>query len=303
MFDFLVSPIWITNILAWTFTILFLISWYLESFQKSLSRKLNIISWFLFGLFWLLLIPRFAIVMRSPIESALSILAVPICFRAGYLLFSDQKFNIDLSHAIAVMGAVYLPFETINSFGIFLINTVAQHVYFIIIGLGVDVILTDGPIIGHHSGLLFSRENHDYLTHIVLACTGLGSITIFLGLISSLSITPLRKLLAGSLVSISIYLLNLIRNAFIAIAFGEQWFQWFISPVLFITQYDDPRLVSFFIADRVISQSLTVLVIMALLLICIRIVPEIVDLLEELLYLLTKKHYDLNSAFEPIFKN
>ena len=201
------------------------------------------------------------------------------------------------------MGIVYLPFETIEPLGIFLINIVTQHVYLTILGTGFDVILTDGPVVGHKSGLLFSRVGHDYLTHIVLACTGIGTITIFLGLITSLSIPLSRKAIACIVTTSLIYILNILRNAFIAISFGEQWFHWFVPSVLLITGYDDPRLVSFFIADRVLSQSLTVLVVGALLLISIRIVPEIIDLLEELLYLLTRKKYDLHYAFEPTSPN
>ena len=303
MFESIVSPIWVTNILAWTFTLSFALAWVFEKKSEHISRKIRIVAWFLFGIFWLLLTPRFAIVMRSPIETVLSFLAIPICFHAGYLLLTEQSLRLSLSNAIAVMGIVYLPFETIEPLGIFLINIVTQHVYLTILGTGFDVILTDGPVVGHKSGLLFSRAGHDYLTHIVLACTGIGTITIFLGLITSLSIPLSRKAIACIVTTSLIYILNILRNAFIAISFGEQWFQWFVPSVLLITGYDDPRLVSFFIADRVLSQSLTVLVVGALLLISIRIVPEIIDLLEELLYLLTRKKYDLHYAFEPTSPN
>ncbi|MFL2521639.1 MAG: archaeosortase A [Halobacteriales archaeon] len=303
MFESIVSPIWVTNILAWAFTLSFALAWVFEKKSEHISRKIRIVAWFLFGIFWLLLTPRFAIVMRSPIETVLSFLAIPICFHAGYLLLTEQSLRLSLSNAIAVMGIVYLPFETIEPLGIFLINIVTQHVYLTILGTGFDVILTDGPVVGHKSGLLFSRAGHDYLTHIVLACTGIGTITIFLGLITSLSIPLSRKAIACIVTTSLIYILNILRNAFIAISFGEQWFQWFVPSVLLITGYDDPRLVSFFIADRVLSQSLTVLVVGALLLISIRIVPEIIDLLEELLYLLTRKKYDLHYAFEPTSPN
>lgn len=303
MFESIVSPIWVTNILAWAFTLSFALAWVFEKKSEHISRKIRIVAWFLFGIFWLLLTPRFAIVMRSPIETVLSFLAILICFHAGYLLLTKQSLRLSLSNAIAVMGIVYLPFETIEPLGIFLINIVTQHVYLTILGTGFDVILTDGPVVGHKSGLLFSRAGHDYLTHIVLACTGIGTITIFLGLITSLSIPLSRKAIACIVTTSLIYILNILRNAFIAISFGEQWFQWFVPSVLLITGYDDPRLVSFFIADRVLSQSLTVLVVGALLLISIRIVPEIIDLLEELLYLLTRKKYDLHYAFEPTSPN
>ena len=303
MFESIVSPIWVTNTLAWIFTLSFATAWLIEQKSKTLSRKINIISWFLFGIFWLLLTPRFAFEMRSPIETILSFLAIPICFHGSYLLFTEQKTSLSLSNAIAVIGIIYLPFETIEPLAVFLINLVTQHVYLTILALGFDVILTAGPTIGHESGLLFSQVGHDYLTHIVLACTGLGTITIFLGLISSLSISPMRKLIACIVTTSLIYTLNILRNAFIAIAFGEQWFQFFVPSVLYVTGYDDPGLVSFFIADRVISQSLPVIVVGALLLISIRIVPEVIDLLEELLYLLTRKNYDLHYAFGSISPN
>ena len=121
MFESIVSPIWVTNILAWTFTLSFALACVFENKSEHISRKIRIVAWFLFGIFWLLLTPRFAIVMRSPIETVLSFLAIPICFHAGYLLLTEQSLRLSLSNAIAVMGIVYLPFETIEPLGIFLI--------------------------------------------------------------------------------------------------------------------------------------------------------------------------------------
>ena len=126
MFESIVSPIWVTNILAWTFTLSFAFAWVFEKKSEHISRKIRIVAWFLFGIFWLLLTPRFAIVMRSPIETVLSFLAIPICFHAGYLLLTEQSLRLSLSNAIAVMGIVYLPFETIEPLGIFLIIIVWQ---------------------------------------------------------------------------------------------------------------------------------------------------------------------------------
>jgi archaeosortase A (PGF-CTERM-specific) len=193
------------------------------------------------------------------------------------------------------MGIIYLPFETIPLLRGAAVETVAGQTYGVITWLGYDVALTEGPN-GYRTGLEFSTAGHTYATHIVLACTGLGSMTIFAGLIAALEAPFSRKLQAiGAAVGI-IYALNIVRNVFIAVAFGNQWFQVFVAEISGVVGYSDPGLVSYFIADRVIAQSMSVVALVVIAFLVVRIVPELLDLLEEAVYVLTHTEVDLGKA-------
>ena len=283
-----------TDAVAWIVIALFLSGWFL---RDRFARSVTAVAWGLFAVFWLLLVPRFALVMRSPIETVLSALAVPACLYAGYLIWSGRDTLFTLSRAVAIMGLLYLPFETIEPLRQGMVEIVARQVYLTIVGLGFDVALVDAPDSGYRAGLLFTTGGEQYLTHIVLACTGIGSISIFGGLIAALDAPLVRKVQAFGLATVVIYVLNIARNAFIAVAFGEQWFQWFVDPVMAATGYAQPGLVSFFIADRVISQSLSVVALVGITYLVVRIVPELLSVVEEALYVVLRSEYDLHAAF------
>ena len=292
----MIEPVelWITDAVGWFVIAAFLAAWALES-QGRIGRAVGAGAWGAFGVFWLLLVPRFAFVMRSPIEGALAVLAVPACAYAGYLLWSGRDSLFTLTRAVAVMGLIYLPFETIAILRETAVETVAGQTYAVITWLGYDVALTEGPN-GYLSGLEFTEGGHTYATHIVLACTGLGSMTIFAGLIAALEAPLVRKLQAAAAAVGVIYVLNIVRNVFIAVAFGDQWFQVFVAEISALVGYTDPGLVSYFIADRVIAQSMSVVALVAIAFLVARIVPEILDLLEEAVYVLTNTEIDLGTA-------
>jgi len=288
-------PLAITDAVAWIVVAAFLAGWALES-RGRFGRAVGAGAWGVFGVFWLLLIPRFAFAMRSPIEGVLAVLAVPACAYAGYLLWSGRDSLFTLTHAVAVMGVIYLPFETVPILRETAVEAVASQTHAVITWIGYDVTLTEGPN-GYRSGLVFTSAGHTYATHIVLACTGLGSMTVFAGLIAALEAPLVRKLQAAAAAVGIIYVLNIIRNVFIAVAFGDQWFQVFVAEISALVGYTDPGLVSYFIADRVIAQSMSVVALVAIAFVVVRIVPELLDLLEEAVYVLTNTEIDLGEAF------
>ena len=77
------------------------------------ARRTAASAWGLFALFWLLLFPHFAFVHKSYVEGVLAAVAVPACLYAGYLLWEGRDSLFLLSRSVAIMGLIYLPFETI----------------------------------------------------------------------------------------------------------------------------------------------------------------------------------------------
>lgn len=304
-------PTGVTDAIAWVVIAAFLVSWAMEDRSGKLSRRTATAAWIVFAAFWLLLVPRFALVMRSPIETVLSAAAVPASLYAAHLVWHDRRPDSlsVLSRAVAVMGLAYLPFETIPALRRPLVEAIAFQVHWVITQLGFQADLTTlsalenagstarAPEAAYRSALVFETGGHRYVTYIVLACTGIGSMSIFAGLVAALDAPLGRKLRAIGLAVSIIYVLNIARNVFIAVAFGYQWFQVFVDPVLLVTGYGDPGLVSFFIADRVLSQSLSVFALVGITWLVVRRVPELLSVLEDVLFIVTRREYDLRRAF------
>ena len=62
---------------------------------------------------------------------------------------------------------------------------------------------------------------------IILACTGIQSIAIMLGVAAAVPTTLREKACAFLLVAPTIYILNLFRNVFVIMAYTGQWFPYF----------------------------------------------------------------------------
>ena len=176
-------------------------------------------------------------------------------------------------------------------------ETVAAQTGFLVNAFG----YTPEVIVGEQGYLntfLFFDGDHRLTVAVVLACTGLGSIAIFAGLIAAVKAPLRRKLRALAIVVPIIYALNLLRTTFITIVFGKQYMQWFVNEILFLFGSTDPYMVSFFISDRIISQLLAVAVLVGITYLVVREVPELLTVVEDVLYLVTGDEYDLAAALD-----
>lgn len=252
-------------------------------------------TWVAFAAFWLVLFPVFAFEMRSFVEGSLSLAAIPLCLHAGYLTLQGRDRLLVLSRAIAIMGVIYLPVETIPFVRRFLVETVAAQTHAGITALGYDPTFTQGPELGYQNKFVFEdAAGNTFSTYIVTACTGIGSMAIFGGLLSAVK-APLRRRVVAAAAAVGIiWVLNIGRNVFIAVAFGDQWFQngflvGLVSPAI----YEDPHLTSYFVADRVISQGLSVVALVGITLLVVRKVPELLSVLEEAVYVATRREISL----------
>ncbi|MGA9400957.1 MAG: archaeosortase A [Haladaptatus sp.] len=293
------SVSWLTttfpDYLVWVVIAAFIATAALEGYDRDLARGVGMGAWVLFGLFWGVLFPRFAFEMRSFIEGTLCLVAVPLCVYTGYQLYTGRDSLFVLSRGVAAMGLIYVPFLTIEPLRQSIVELVSAQTNAVIHLLGYDPDFTIAEQNGYHSAFIFHDSNgHRYYTYLVLACTGIGSMSIFGGLIAAVR-APLRRKISAFVMAISIiWVLNVIRNVFISVAFGNQWFQIFIGPVTSLTGYTDPKMVSFFIADRVFSQLLAVISLVIILWLVVRILPELLTVIEDVIYLVSGREYDLS---------
>jgi archaeosortase A (PGF-CTERM-specific) len=172
----------------------------------------------------------------------MAVLSVPFLIITGrYLLIGDVRV-MDLSRAAAVAFLIYAPFEYIPALGDWLIGVVVGQVVWILDALNYPVTLTDWNIIARNT----------FRVEIILACTGIQSIAIMLGVAAAVPTTIRQKIYAFLIIVPTIYFLNLLRNVFVIIAYTEQWFPYYPE----IASNGEFGYESFFWAHNVIAELL-----------------------------------------------
>ena len=310
--------------LAWLVVAAFVGGSLLELRTREPARHVLAGAWLLFALFWATLVPQFTLEQKSLIEGVGSLAAVPLSAYVGLLLYRGRDSLFVLSRAVAAMGAVFMPFEALAVLRRPLIETVTAQTEFLMALLGQDpAVLTwteatdriaaqydwsgararafrdDAGYYDYRNTFFFLHGGTYPITYTIrLACTGLGSMAIFAGLVAAVR-APLRRKLRALAVSVPvIYALNLVRNVFIGLAFGQQRMQLLVPEVMALFGTGDPRMVSYFLADRVLAQSLSVLALVAVTWLVVRELPEVLTVVEDLLYVLTGSEYDLGAALD-----
>jgi archaeosortase A (PGF-CTERM-specific) len=304
------APLWgwaISDVVAWLAILTFVAGALVANRRPGLGRTVAAGAWALFALFWLQLVPHFAFGQASPIEGLLSLAAVPASLYTGYLLYRGRDSLLVLSRAVAIMGVIYLPFETISSFTVVgvhvpaprkvLIETVAAQAGWLIHTLGFEPTLLRGDEYGYWNTYEFIHMDGQTRVRlvftVVLACTGLGSMTIFGGLIGAVRAPLRRKVRALAIAIPIIYVLNVLRVAFIGIMFGKQYMQWFVPQLVSLFGLEHTYDVSFIISDRIISQSGAVVALVGVTYLVVRELPELLTVIEDVLYMVTGDEYDL----------
>lgn len=181
-----------------------------------------------------------------PVIAALS---VPFLFiTAKYLLKEDER-ALNLSRAAAVAFIIYAPFEYIPAAGDWLIGIVVGQIIWVLDMLHFSVSLAEWNII--------MRNN--FRVEIILGCTGIQSIAIMLGVAAAIPTDTKQKILAFLIIAPTIYFLNLLRNAFVIMAYTEQWFPYWPE----VASNGETGYESFFWAHNVIAE-LTALIILVI---------------------------------------
>lgn len=236
----------------------------------------GVLGWGGFAVFWLLTIPRFALDMHSVVESVGATLAVIACLWIAYRFQASRAVPLfRLTGAVTVAGVIYLTAATITPVRTTLIETVTTQTHTVLTLAGFDPRLhaaVDPTLV---STLSFQSGEDTYVTHLVFACTGIGAIAAFTGILAVIDATVRQRLAAISVIVPVIWTLNIARNVFIAAAFGHQWFQLFTPTILDVTGYTDPGMVSYIIADRLIAQPVSVLAIVGLCALSLHLLPPL----------------------------
>ncbi|WP_336345357.1 archaeosortase A [Halalkalicoccus ordinarius] len=283
------SPV--TDVLGWVVVGLFVTGIAADWRDRSAARTITAVAWAAFGLFWLLMIPFFSIEHRSIVQTVLAVAAVPACLYVARRLAAGRDSLLVLSRAVGVMGLIYMPFEAIAFFHDTLIELVANQTY-----AGLRLLGSTPAFEVDEQGLrntfVFALDGGGtYSTRIIFACTGIGSMAIFGGLIAAVQ-APLRRRVIALAAALSIiWVLNVVRNVFIAYSIGHQLFDHpaLVGPVMWLFGLENPLRVSFFVADRILAQGLAVLALLGIAWLVVKLLPELLVIVEELAALVGRK--------------
>ncbi len=193
----------------------------------------------------------------------LALLSLPFLWITLRLLYHNEKRVFELTRAAAVAFILYAPFAFFPVIGDWLIAMVVDQTLSLLKYLNYPAYLADWNTIQHG---IFKVE-------IILACTGIQSIAIMLGVVAAVPTTTRQKILAFLLVVPSIYILNLFRNAGVIIAYTDQWFPFFTD----LVTNGEFGFESFFWAHNIIAEGLALLFLIALAYYIFRLIPTLAD--------------------------
>jgi len=215
-------------------------------------------GWGLFGLFWLDQ-PGHYLAVEDYFNAALALLAALFCLYMGWIILKKDTHSRACSwasYAAGVCGIIYFPFSEIAPLREGLIWFTVFVTAAALRSLSIPVAL-----VGWNMMALNGRS-----VEIILACTAIESIALFAGVIVSVQAPAIRKATALAASTLTIYVLNIVRNGFVLLAYGENWFG------------DD----SFNVAHNVISKVGSTLALLAVAYLVFLLLPELLLLIDEL---------------------
>ncbi|AKB53117.1 archaeosortase A [Methanosarcina barkeri MS] len=168
-----------------------------------------------------------------------------------------------LTSASALGALVYFPFANFAFLNTWIIGGVTSQVLWVLHYLEIPAYMKAWNMISLNG----------YTVEIILACTAIESIALFMGLIGAVR-APLSRLVMAFIVSVPvIYVLNLIRDIFVVVAYGEQWF----------------GADSFIIAHNYIAKAGSGIALFIISYAVLRILPELFGMIDGLWVILSKE--------------
>ncbi|MBP1928194.1 archaeosortase A (PGF-CTERM-specific) [Methanolinea mesophila] len=197
----------------------------------------------------------------------IAVLSVPfLAFTVKYLNRENLRV-MQLTTAASVAFLIYAPFA-FTPLGDWLISVVVGQVVWLLDAFGYPTSLYAWNTV----------IRNGFRVEIILACTGIQAIAIMLGVAAAVKTTLRQKVAAFLMVVPTIYILNLIRNTAVIIAYTEQWFPYFPE----IAGNGEYGYESFFWAHNVFAELLALVLLVAIAYGLFRLIPELARFATEL---------------------
>jgi archaeosortase A (PGF-CTERM-specific) len=199
----------------------------------------------------------------------IALLSVPFLAITIKLLVAEDPVVYRLTRAAAVAFVIFAPFAYVEPLNRWMISTVTSQVISLLSFAGFPAVLEGWNMI----------LRNGFRVEIILACTGIQSIAIMLGVAGAVPTTVRQKLLAFMMVAPVIYVLNMVRNLFVVVAYTEQWFPYLPE----IASNGEYGYESFFWAHNVMSELMALLALIAIAYSLFVLIPDLGAFAEDLL--------------------
>lgn len=220
-------------------------------------------------------IPYYIIVENNFMYPLFGILGIPFLVITVPEILKENSLTLSLSRGAAIAFLIYMPFGFYAPLGDWLIAAVTSQVDYILCLLNFSVTRMAWNMI----------ENNGFRIEIIMACTGIQSIAIMLGLAYCVPSDTRQKVVSFFLIVPTIYFLNLLRNAFVVMAYTGQWFQ--VLPE--IASNEEYGYESFFWAHNVMAEIGALLFLVFLALALFKLNPKLAGFAEGIVSLYTEK--------------
>jgi len=201
----------------------------------------------------------------------MAVLSIPFLLITIRFLLQENSAVMHLTRAAAVAFLIYAPFTYIPAVGNLLISAVVTQVLWLLQWFNYPVHMEAWNIIAQNG----------FRVEIILACTGIQSIAIMLGVGAAVPTTIRQKISAFLIVAPTIYILNLFRNVFVIMAYTGQWFPYWTE----IAGNGEVGYESFFWAHNVIAESLALVALIIIAFGLFTIIPQLGAFADELFQL------------------
>jgi archaeosortase A (PGF-CTERM-specific) len=199
--------------------------------------------------------------LNNILYPTLAVLALPFLYVTARRLLREDPPILALSRGAAVAFLIYAPFAYLPALGDFLIGAVTAQIFALVNTVSLPATLLAWNLIGRNG----------FRIEIILACTGIQSMAIMLGVAGAVPTTTRQKALAFLIVVPTIYLLNLLRNVFVIIAYTDQWFPYLPA----IASNGEWGYESFFWAHNILAEGGALIALIAIAYGLFTIIPDL----------------------------
>ncbi|HJH30927.1 MAG TPA: archaeosortase A [Methanosarcinaceae archaeon] len=244
--------------------------------RQTIRNLIGGLGWGFFSIHWAYKTIHY--IEKSDYANVVLMLIVTVfCLMLAHFMIKEYKQNVEpgpgnsdsinvasiVTGATAIGALFYFPFAEIPMMNTWIITEVTDQVMWMLDIFSKSAVRESWDMISLNG----------YRVQIILACTAIESIALFTGLIISVN-APTKRLLSALLVSLPvIYGLNLIRDVFVIIAYGEQWF----------------GANSFEVAHHIIAKAGSGIALFFIAYAVLKILPELLDLIDGLWKLITEQ--------------
>jgi archaeosortase A (PGF-CTERM-specific) len=268
---------------------------------KKYGYKVAAAGWVIFGIRWGLSTPEYYLVDHNIMYTTACILAIPVTLYFAFVMVKDERESLMvLTKSAVISGIFYFPFAYIPWLSDWFIQFTTSITLGVVRALGENAVLTTfngvvEGISGTHYIIMLNNEP----VEIILACTAIQSMALFVGLVGCIKAPWDRKFKAFMVSVPVIYLLNLVRNTFVISAYGNQWLQIIPGTIAGWTG-EPPSYASFFWSHNVLAEAGSLIALVAISYAVIMILPETLAYLSDIFSLVTWENIKKNLRGEKV---